>query len=274
MKNIFANFHNQLAHLYDASEIQYMCQLTLEKVLGLNFANIETLKKEEQEQLEKYLHELVLGRPLQYVLGETYFWDQFFKVAEGVLIPRPETEELLYWIKKDYEHRTQPSRIIDLGTGSGCIAIILKKLFPDAEVWALDISENALAIAKKNAQNLSINFVEGSLLDSNTWENLPEFDLIVSNPPYITMAEKDAMHTNVLAYEPHLALFVSNGDVQQFYKAILDFSRNHLQSQGAIYLELNAGYANETKHIYQNSGFEATIQKDMQYKDRMLKAVK
>lgn len=274
MKNIFANFHNQLAHLYDASEIQYMCQLTLEKVLGLNFANIETLKKEEQEQLEKYLHELVLGRPLQYVLGETYFWDQFFKVAEGVLIPRPETEELLYWIKKDYEHKTLPSRIIDLGTGSGCIAIILKKLFPDAEVWALDVSENALAIAKKNAQNLNINFVEGSLLDSNTWENLPEFDLIVSNPPYITMAEKDAMHTNVLAYEPHLALFVSNGDVQQFYKAILGFSRNHLQSQGAIYLELNAGYANETKHIYQNAGFEATIQKDMQYKDRMLKAVK
>jgi len=268
-----AEFESRLQNLYDNSEIRYMYQLTLEKILGVGYDIKTTLSQEETVQLVKYLQELEQGRPLQYVLGSSYFWDQFFEVQEGVLIPRPETEELLYWIKQDYATLVPPQRILDIGTGSGCIAVILQKIFPKAEVWALDISEDALKIAKNNAQSLPIHFHQGNILDWNSLEDLPAFDLIVSNPPYISEAEKMDMHTNVLAHEPHLALFVSNGDVQQFYKAILHFGEKHVESKGRIYIELNAGYAQETEHIYAAADFQTTLKKDMQYKDRMLRAI-
>jgi len=191
----------------------------------------------EQERLVRVkvaMERLLKHEPLQYVIGKAYFLDMEFEVNPSVLIPRPETEELVILVLEDLDrHRQGMSkklRILDIGTGSGCIAISLKKKLPMAEVTALDVSEGALEVARRNAvsNQVELNFLLMDILDRSQWPSLPEFDLIVSNPPYVTLAEKEAMLPNVLDHEPHNALFVPDEDPLIFYKAIASFAKDKI----------------------------------------------
>lgn len=260
----------QLSDLYEMSEAQAIIALLLEAfAIDIN-TNANCI---DHNIYAVAMSQLKSGKPVQQIIGQAYFWDRFYKVNEHTLIPRPETEELLYWIRQMQYKNIQ--NIIDIGTGSGCIACTLKLFFPEANVYALDISADALAIAQTNAanNNLDIHFIQGDIL-SDICSDLPLFDLIVSNPPYITDAEKTAMHKNVLEHEPHSALFVTNDDPLQFYKAIASFSDKHLAENGHIFLELNKDYGKATQLHYKALGYNVELRKDMQSNDRMLKAWK
>ncbi len=233
-----------------------------------------------ETQLERYTQcrdELLHGRPTQYVLGHAWFCDMRFQVDEHVLIPRPETEELVMEVKKMYADIPADHghlfKLIDIGTGSGCIAIALKKYFPDWDVWALDKSDKALAIAKTNAVLLDteINFVESDILKEAKSDALPAFDLIISNPPYIPFEDKPDMDDHVLNHEPHSALFVTDNDPLQFYKAILLFSDHHLLRGGMLFFETHELYAQDVANLMEENGFEnISIKKDFQEKERIV----
>jgi release factor glutamine methyltransferase len=229
-----------------------------------------------RHQLEQYVEQLQQAEPLQYVIGEAWFYGLAFKVNPNVLIPRPETEELVHLIINDLrkEHILSPA-ILDIGTGSGCIAVSLKKNIPASIVRAIDVSKDALTIALENAR-IHDAHVEYQCVDILKSDSPPEalFDVIVSNPPYITEAEKQQMHPNVLGYEPHLALFVGNGNPLQFYEAIAKFASSHLQPQGKLYFEVNPQYAEDVKLCMQRYGLsDVNILNDMQGKPRMIKGI-
>ena len=273
-----ANKHivNELINIYDKREAQNICNLLLEnittltKIERLTNANI-LLTQLQQNQLNKALQQLLQHKPIQQILGYTWFYKNKFFVDESVLIPRSETEELVALILQ--ENKNNAFNILDIGTGSGCIAISLKHQLPNATITAIDISHKALQIAKKNAAaiDVDINFIELDFLNEDTWKALPRFDLIVSNPPYITEFEKLEMRNNVLQYEPHLALFTPKNDVLIFYKKIVNFALTHLNTGGKIYAEINETLSIETAEKFINKGFEAIIIKDMQGKNRMIK---
>jgi release factor glutamine methyltransferase len=212
--------------------------------------------------------------PIQYILGSTFFFGSDFIVDKHVLIPRPETEELVSWILEKVDTK-QPIKILDIGTGSGCIAIILAKQIAQAEVYAMDVSTAALSIAKKNAEanGVVVQFIEASILE---WQSQDMFfDIIVSNPPYVRESEKEMMSPNVLNYEPHLALFVDNNNPLLFYKAIVEMSKINLTSEGLIYFEINEYLAEETKSLFSSTFFESVqLKKDIFSKNRMLCARK
>ena len=219
-------------------------------------------------------YKLVVSRlqkfePLQYILGECEFYGLSFKVSPYCLIPRPETEELVHWI---LQHNF--TKALDIGTGSACIPIALAK-HKEAQITALDISSDALSIARENAKKntVDIHFIEHNIF--NDIDLKTSFDLIVSNPPYVLESEKTLMNNNVLDYEPHLALFVSDNDALIYYKRIIDFSKVHLQREGLLFLEINEQKSVEIKDLLENNGFEnVLIKKDMQGKNRMVKAVR
>lgn len=268
----------KLQAIYDVSEAGNIAAWVLESLTTFDRlkqklnANIE-LTVVQQEQLEGYLHELLQHRPVQYVLGECYFMDMKLFVDENVLVPRPETEELVDWIIKYCQSQgiTEPG-ILDIGTGSGCIALALKKHIPKSKVTAIDITEGALAIAQRNADkmDLLIDWKQNDILDKATWNLLPAFDIIVSNPPYITVQEKETILPNVLQYEPHQALFVTDNDPQQFYKAIEGFARQKLEPNGVLFMELHRDFAKQTKAYYDSNDWQTVLKKDMQENDRML----
>jgi len=211
--------------------------------------------------------------PLQYVLGETEFYGLNFKVDENVLIPRPETEELVDWIITENQNAAS---IIDIGTGSGCIAIALAKNIKTATVFAVDNSEKAIKKAMYNAEynNVEVNFLCKDIL-SETFFTQIKFDCIVSNPPYVRECEKKHMAANVLRFEPHSALFVPDDDALKFYAAIADFAISNLADKGKIYLEINENLAYETQHLFKQKGFAfSELRKDLNGKDRMLKVKK
>lgn len=232
--------------------------------------NKEALLSSEQElQFREYTKDLLRKRPVQYVLGEAWFAGMKFFVNEHVLIPRPETEELVEWINKG-------DTILDIGTGSGCIPVALKKKYPDTLVYACDISEGALQVAQANANtnNTAIGFIHCDVLNKNEWHKLPEADIIVSNPPYIPLDEKASMHENVLEFEPHLALFVSNEDPLIFYKAIADLAKSKLKRNGVIYFEIHEDLGSSVQHLLESKNFRhVELKKDLQGKDRMIRAV-
>lgn len=233
-----------------------------------------------EPQLERYTHckeELLHGRPTQYVLGHAWFCDMRLQVDEHVLIPRPETEELVMEVKKMYADISTDGdhlfKMVDIGTGSGCIAIALKKYFPDWDVWAVDKYNGALAIAKKNAVLLDteVRFVASDILKEAKTDLLPAFDLIISNPPYIPTADRSAMDDRVLDHEPHAALFVTNEDPLQFYKAIIAFSEQHLLRSGMLFFETHELYAQEVAALLEENGFEhIVVKKDFQEKERIV----
>ena len=233
-----------------------------------------------EPQLERYTHckeELLHGRPTQYVLGHAWFCGMRLQVDEHVLIPRPETEELVMEVKKMYADistdRDHQFKMVDIGTGSGCIAIALKKYFPDWDVWAVDKYNGALAIAKTNAVLLDteIHFVGSDILKEAKTDLLPAFDLIISNPPYIPTADRSAMDDRVLDHEPHDALFVTDNDPLQFYKAIIAFSEQHLLRGGMLFFETHELYAQEVAALLEANGFEhIVVKKDFQEKERIV----
>jgi release factor glutamine methyltransferase len=223
--------------------------------------------------LQKYTEELLAHKPVQYVLHEVWFCGIKLYVDEHVLIPRPETEELVEWVMKEVSLTPSDFRIIDIGTGSGCIPIVLKKDLPGIEMLACDISEKALAVARKNAagQQVAVQFHHLDFLNREHWTNVPSVNIIVSNPPYIPVKDKETMAPNVLQYEPHEALFVENDNPLLFYEAIADFAQKKLLPGGAIFAEIHEDLAEATKQLFISKGFKhVALKKDMQGKDRIV----
>lgn len=271
---------SRLRGLYDTREASNIADWVLERVTGRKKTdrltnNNELLSVADSNLLSRYTDELLTHKPVQYVLQEAWFCGMKLFVNEHVLIPRPETEELVNEAgSKKYEVRSmKPEVILDIGTGSGCIPIALKKKLPACEMYACDISEKALEVARKNAtdQGTDIHFLQLNFLDRSNWHQLPEVDIIVSNPPYIPQQDKQTMHKNVLDFEPHIALFVENNDPLLFYKAIGEFALLKLKPGGAIYAEIHEDLGDAVKALFIEKGFSnVTIKKDMQGKDRIL----
>lgn len=273
-------YQQKLQKLYDEEEIQSLFLLVVNHLLGYGKARyiIEkqtSLSEDVYLKFEEILLLISNGKPVQYVIGETEFYGLPFKVNPSVLIPRPETEELVDWILNDQEIIKQSGNVIDIGTGSGCIAISLKKHLSQAHVFAMDISKEALETAKGNAliNQVEVGFMHGDILHPLSVD-FPKFDIIVSNPPYITENEKQEMHQNVLAHEPHTALFVSNEQPLVFYEAIAEFAKKHLCNGGSLFFEINEYLGKQTIEMLTAKGFtDIILRKDMQGKDRMIKAV-
>ncbi len=277
-------FIDSLISVYDKQEAISLAWLSISYAFKLERATYLNLKDTEipvdkLELLFEILNELKTGKPLQYVIGETDFYGLNFIVNPSVLIPRPETEELVEWILSDLrisKRALEGIRIIDIGTGSGCIPITIKKNIPEAQLYAIDISQEALDISKKNAvlNQTKINFIQDDILkSSNTSLNKEKFQIIVSNPPYVMEAEKKQMLPNVLDYEPHLALFVPNNDPLIFYKTIADFAIKHLDTNGLLYLEINENLGEETINILKEKGLKnIELRQDLRGKDRMIRS--
>ncbi|MBK5270374.1 MAG: peptide chain release factor N(5)-glutamine methyltransferase, partial [Bacteroidia bacterium] len=206
-------------------------------------------------------------------LNEAWFCGFKFYIDNNVLIPRPETEELVEWIITNCKFPIGQLSILDIGSGSGCIPIALKRKLRKAEVWSCDISNEALNVARQNANNLGgdVNFFQTDFLNKDLWEELPSYDIIVSNPPYIPEKGKEEMQPNVLMYEPQVALFVPDNDALLFYKAIADFAKKHLNRNGSIYMEIHESHGKEVAQLFQSKNYFTEIKKDMQGKERMLK---
>lgn len=224
-------------------------------------------------QFNEIVSEIHTGKPIQYILAYTHFFDMQLKVNEDVLIPRPETEEMVHRIVT--HHDRTPERIMDLGTGSGCIALALKKQFPEASVSGFDMSRDALKVASDNARmnGLEVHWTEGNLLNEATWSNPGRYDLIVSNPPYVLESERRLMKENVLDFEPGEALFVSDEDPLEYYRAILSFCSRHLSDGGSLWLEINERLGNDTARLVRKAGFsKVEILKDIHEKERFIRA--
>ncbi len=237
-----------------------------------------TLSPIQESRFEKISKELLSHRPVQYVTGTAWFSGLKLYVDEHVLIPRPETEELVEWILEDYsENKSNSARILDIGTGSGSIALALKSKWPAADISACDISEAALDIAKKNAESLDaeIHFLHLDFLKTDERNHLPTFDILVSNPPYIPLSEMHSLEPNVSAYEPHLALFVDSLRPFVFYEAIAEFAMTHLAENGSVYAELHIEGAAKVQALFVEMGFaKIELRKDMQGMNRMIKATR
>ena len=282
IKEAYHQLQQSIQPLYANREASNIADLIMEDITGWDRSRriIHHDALLSEPQLERYTHckeELLHGRPTQYVLGHAWFCDMRFQVDEHVLIPRPETEELVMEVKKMYAEippeRDHLFKMVDIGTGSGCIAIALKKYFPNWNVWALDKSNGALAIAKTNAVLLDtvIHFVASDILKEAKTDHLPAFDLIISNPPYIPVEDKQDMDDRVLDHEPHEALFVTNEDPLQFYKAIIAFSDHHLLRGGMLFFETHELFAQEVAALLEENGFEnIAVKKDFQEKERIV----
>lgn len=233
------------------------------------------LSGEQLTQLNNYLQRLMHHEPVQYVLNEAWFYGLKYYVDKNVLIPRPETEELIEWVISDCKFPIEVLYILDIGTGSGCIPISLKRKLRRAQIWSCDISEAALQVAKKNATTIGadVNFLHLDFLDRAQRNQLPSFNIIISNPPYIPEKDKEEMQRNVVKYEPATALFVPDNDPLIFYKAIADFGKEKLIPGGMIYLEIHEDLGEAVCKLFQTAGYYTEIKKDMQGKERMVKAV-
>ena len=274
IRDILPYFETELTQFYSKKEAQYMAYWCIHSISNLSrseylLSSNSTMSADTVSFYQSVVSRLQKFEPLQYILGECEFYGLSLKVSPSCLIPRPETEELVHWI---LQHNF--TKVLDIGTGSACIPIALAK-HKDAQITALDISNDALSIARENATNNTVNihFIEHDIFKDI--ELKTSFDLIVSNPPYVLESEKILMKNNVLDYEPHLALFVSDKDALIYYKRIIDFSKVHLQKEGLLFLEINEQKSVEINELLENNGFEnVLIKKDMQGKNRMVKAVR
>lgn len=277
-------FVNELAALYDANEARQLYFLLLEDRLGWSkreylLRKQEILAEQDANWLIQALFALKETKPIQHLLGYAWFKGMKLIVNESVLIPRPETEELVDLIISRHQPAgDRPLRIIDIGAGSGCIAIALKKAFPCATVYALDISLEALQVARKNAENQRavITFINADILEWDTFfQDTEIFDIVVSNPPYVTDVEQSGMHRNVLDNEPHLALFVEDSAPLLFYEHIAAFALAHLQADGDLYFEINRRYGHQTSELLRKKGFQQVmLHQDIHGADRMVHAKK
>lgn len=277
LKEYRTYFIEKLTPLYDVMEAESFFAISLEELKGWKRVDVALnpdaeLSSDEVEKWDAVLHQLELQKPIQYIFGHTYFYGLDFEVNENTLIPRPETEELVEWVIHENKNRGQV-KIVDIGTGSGCIAISLAKNLPDAQVFAIDVSGEALAMAKRNAENNNVNvtFIQQDILAA---EVLPEdFDVIVSNPPYVRNLEKAEIKQNVLDYEPHLALFVDDNDALIFYRKIALLAKANLPQNGKLYFEINQYLGKETAEMMERFGFaNVVLRKDIYGNDRMTSA--
>jgi len=278
IKKVISFIKSELNGFYPASEISSFIFLIFEYILGYSRTKLlisydEEISEKSYQKILNILADLKSFKPIQYILGSTTFYDLTFKVASGVLIPRPETEELVNWIIN--ENSNKQHQILDIGTGSGCIAISLAKNLPNSKIYAADISSQALHIAEQNSRLNDVN-IETIKLDILNYPDTMEenFNIIVSNPPYVTEKEKQLMQKNVLEFEPELALFVPNTDPLRFYKKIAEFGIIYLNPKGKIYFEINEVYGSETAQMMEQKGYtNISIRKDINGKDRMLRGI-
>ena len=275
IKETYRSFSEKLNLVYSEGEAAAICRILFEDLLSLTPSLIsakadEDLSSGDQEKLNVALEKLLLHTPVQYVTGHTIFCGLPFIVNENVLIPRPETEELVHEVINALKNKPQ-QKILDIGTGSGCIPVSIKKNIPQAEVIAVDLSNGALETAKKNAaaNHVDVKFHCIDFTDEAQSATLPSFDIIISNPPYIPENEKELLDKNVTAFEPHLALFVPDNDPLMFYRLIHSFAKTHLNEGGKIFLEMHEEFAKETAALF-TGNYSAEIKKDINGKERML----
>lgn len=274
MQQSIEHIRSTLAGIYSEEELSSITRLILSKVTAYTFTEIilnknTTFSQQQRALLDFYLEKLKKQMPIQYVLGETEFCGLNFVVNEAVLIPRPETEELVEWIVQEMP---PPAVIFDVGTGSGCIAISLKSLLPFAEVYGCDISTEALEVARQNARNNHqvVNFFKQDILSDNSAPR--KYNVIVSNPPYIPKSEIESLQEQVKAYEPHQALFVEENDPLVFYRKIAEYAQQHLSPGGKLYFEVHRDYAVACKTMLEKLGFiKVVLKKDINGNDRMLR---
>jgi len=314
LKDIQQKFHNQLDVIYGKEEVNSFFFMLTEAFFGFSRMQLAlqpdfTISETEQKQILEALDALKQEKPIQYIIGKTEFYSLPFKVDNSVLIPRPETEELVDWIISKFRIQNSEFRILDIGTGSGCIAISLAKNLPTAKVFALDVSKEALKIAKENAElnNVEVEFIEADILEFEDIRHKTEaisqnqefekgtrdiffpfgkdvvkrqngnlkFDIIVSNPPYVRASEKEQMQHNVLAHEPDLALFVEDEDSLLFYRNITQFASQFLNTKGQLFFEINEYLGNDMLKLLNDEGFiDIELKQDIFAKDRMIKGVK
>jgi release factor glutamine methyltransferase len=304
----YRDLKNALEPLYGSGESAQIANLVLKHITGMGPADrlvhgADLLSPERQAQFDNSRRELLLWRPVQYVVGEAWFSGMRFSVDERVLIPRPETEELVEWIVNDVgfrmsdfgfersetcatvSHFRNPrseipypqSAILDIGTGSGCIPITLKKKLPLVEVWTMDKSSDALTLARQNAAELKadLHFLEMDVLDRLQWENLTTFDIIVSNPPYVPESDRKSMLPNVRDHEPHMALFVPDEDPLLFYRAIAELGLSKLKDAGKIFFEIHLSGWEPLRAMLSGMGYrEISLRQDLGGTDRMVSAIR
>lgn len=280
LKNYKSEFIKALSSLYDEMEIESFFYIILEQFHNKKRIDLALQPEMEMDALqllrwETVLSELKKEKPIQYILGETEFYGLRFRVNENTLIPRPETEELVELIISDNQitKNTNSFTILDIGTGSGCIAISLAKNLSNAKVSAIDVSEKALEMAKKNAEinEVNVNFILADVLKLSTLQE--KYDVIVSNPPYVRNLEKHEIKPNVLEFEPHLALFVEDDDALIFYRKIAELALKNVSENGKLYFEINQYLGKETVELLENLGFKnVKLIKDIYENDRMVSA--
>lgn len=267
---------NTLSPLQGNREAANIAHIVIEHITGMGrmdrvIYKDKLLSPAQEEQLQQALNALLKHEPVQYVTGKAWFYGLAFTVNRNVLIPRPETEELVEWIVKDTH---TPVKILDIGTGSGAIPIALKKDLPAATVWSVDVSARALEVASQNATqlNLNVHFEQIDILDTTATHSLPMFDIIVSNPPYICESEQKDMEEQVIAYEPGIALFVPDNDALLFYRQIGLLAKEKLTPGGLLYFEINEAFGKEVVALLEEQGFKNVILKqDLYTKDRMVR---
>jgi release factor glutamine methyltransferase len=281
----YNDFLVKIGQLYEKREAANIADWVFENIAGLKTLERHIGKNDElnalaQKQIEICVHELLQHRPVQYVLQEAWFYKMKFFVNKHVLIPRPETEELVSWIVENVRStksdvRCNELQLLDIGTGSGCIAISVKKELGNVGITAIDVSEEALLVAKRNAEALQtqINFLKTDFLDESVWNSLGMYDVIVSNPPYIPEIEKEKLEKNVIAFEPGIALFVQNNEPFIFYEKIAKFAQSHLKLQGKIFVEIHEDYSCEVKQIFELYNFKIEIKEDIYGKKRIIKVM-
>lgn len=282
IRELRRHYAAMLNEIYDPNESNTIVMMLIEHYFSFNRISLALnpdlcLNDDELEKLDHAVSELMTNRPIQYVIGETEFCDMQFEVNGNVLIPRPETEELVSMISSAVKSQqsTDTFNILDIGTGSGCIAISLAKLLRNSEVTAIDISENALEVARRNAlsNGVAVDFILSDILSNPHLTK--RFDIIVSNPPYVCESEKKTMRANVLNFEPSTALFVDDNDPLIFYRHIIRFAGNNLNPNGVVWFEVNENFGEETAELCRNNGFgNAAVIKDSSGKDRFVKATR
>ena len=276
IKDIYKKYLAALNPVYGAGETAAITNIIFEYYAGLTGAAMivkgnEPASAKLSANLDAALERLLKHVPVQYITGETHFCGLVFKVNKHVLIPRPETEELVHEAVQFFKNAGK-KKAIDIGTGSGCIAIALKKSIPPGDIVAVDISGDALQVARINAgiNSTEIDFREMDFLDGKATASLPCFDIIISNPPYIPEQEALLLDENVTQHEPHLALFVPDMDPLIFYKKIKHFADTHLNTGGRIFLEVHENFARQTAELFEEKNYRAVIKKDISGKERMI----
>ena len=282
IKVLRLKFYDALNNLYCQSEIDVFFYSLMEYYFHKPKVDVYLNQDQKLDQTSEIiminaLNELTNHKPLQYITSQTEFYGLKFNLSESVLIPRPETEELVEWIIKDHIFIENEFKILDLGTGSGCISVSLARFLKKSRVYAVDLSDKALVKAHENAKlnNVEVIFEECDILDENLPDYFKNFEVFVSNPPYVRNLEKNEMKQNVMHYEPHMALFVSDNDPLEFYTAILQIATNRLVSGGKLYFEINQYLGIEMMDLVMSFGFyDIELKKDSFGNDRMLRAIK